>query len=206
MQTYTVEISGLTAILMHNGRTANPMDSFVRAMKATTSKRGKTEDDFEALAKYEFYAGLYTDPAIECNKESGEIVIEKGAKLCILAHVLDSNIRKGAMKHKEGKAAAAGCLVEGDGQFFYNGNKSAIPDDWEKFAHICAVKVGSARVMRCRPRFENWSVKFTACLDETVCDKAQLARWMDSAGKLVGIGDWRPEKGGSFGRYTATVS
>ncbi len=206
MQSYTVEISGLTAMLMHNGRTANPMDSFVRAMKSTTSKRGKTEDDFEALARYEFYAGLYTTPAIECNEESGEIIIEKGAKLCILAHVLDSNIRKGAMKHGEGKAAAAGCLVEGDGQFFYNGNKSAIPDDWEKFAHICAVKVGSARVMRCRPRFENWSVKFTACLDETVCGKAQLSRWMDNAGKLVGIGDWRTEKGGSFGRYTATVS
>lgn len=206
MQNYTVTLTGLGAIIMHNGRTANPLDSFVKAMKATTSKRGKTEDDFEALAQYEFYAGLYTTPQIECDRETAQIVMpKKDSRLCVLAHVLDSNIRKGAMKHKEGKLAAAGCLVEGDGEFFYDGKKTSIPEAWEDYAYICAVKVGQARVMRCRPRFEGWTVKFSVCVDESVCDKSHLTRWMDSAGKLVGIGDWRPEKGGSFGRYTAQV-
>jgi hypothetical protein len=79
-------------------------------------------------------------------------------------------------------------------------------EDWENFAYTTAVNITRNKIMRTRPRFSSWKAKFTVSTDASVCTAEQLKRWIDAAGHLVGIGDWRPEKCGHYGRYTAEVT
>ena len=70
-QTRTYRIEGVDPILMHNGQLANPRNSYAKSMKAISSKRNKTGDDFDELARLEFCGGLYmTDgngkPCVPC--------------------------------------------------------------------------------------------------------------------------------------------
>lgn len=60
------------------------------------------------------------------------------------------------------------------------------------------------RVMRYRPRLNEW--KFTAQIeyDENLLTEAQLRRVVDDCGKMVGLLDFRPEKRGPFGRFIVT--
>ena len=57
-------------------------------------------------------------------------------------------------------------------------------------------------VLRTRPRFENWSLRFGLLYDsELIKDPETLRVIMDDAGNRIGIGDYRPAKWGWFGRF-----
>jgi hypothetical protein len=55
--------------------------------------------------------------------------------------------------------------------------------------------------LRYRPQFDDWSVKITAQVDADILSADILANLVKRAGFGVGIGEWRPEKGGDFGRF-----
>lgn len=69
-------------------------------------------------------------------------------------------------------------------------------------------RVGTAKHVRVRPRFSNWSCEGTVTiLDETIT-KGILTDILSQAGKFAGLGDWRPsspKSPGPFGTFTATV-
>lgn len=52
-----------------------------------------------------------------------------------------------------------------------------------------------------RPCFKNWTLQFTIEYDENEIDFGHIKQILDYAGRYVGIGDFRPEKGGPFGRF-----
>ncbi len=198
------EISGITPILMHCGQTADPLNQFARAMKKLSGKRSKTDEDQAELSGLEWWAGLYLSqqPTIE----GSTVTPVKGTRIVIPAHVLDSCVREGARKNKLGKQASAGCIVDGDGSFTYDGPEDLVELSQDmRFTARHAVKVGTAKVMRTRPTFHSWSVSFAIEIDPSVLEVDQVLEALKSAGKLVGIGDWRPgaPHGGSFGRFTA---
>jgi len=60
------------------------------------------------------------------------------------------------------------------------------------------------RVMRHRPRFDDWKLAFTLEFDENLLMENQLRKIMDDTGSRVGLLDFRPEKKGSFGRFMIT--
>lgn len=202
--TLTYKITGLGPMLMHCGQTADPLNHFAKAMKRASGKRGKTDEDLGVLANLEWWAGLYTS-APAAISEDFSVKIDPKARLVIPAHVLDSAIREGARKNKMGKAASAGVIVEGDGQFSHDGasdlNQLSVDG---RFAARHAVKVGTAKVMRTRPVFPSWAVKFSVVYDPGILDESTIKTALESAGRLVGIGDWRPgaPRGGSFGRFS----
>jgi hypothetical protein len=197
-------IAGLTPLLMHCGQTADPLNQFARAMKRVSGKRNKTDDDLAEMSQLEWWAGLYLDKAPRIDGTA--VVVQKDAKIIIPAHVLDSCIREGARKAKMGKQASAGCIVAADGVLSHSGPSDivALASD-PKFTARHAVKVGTAKVMRTRPMFSEWSVTFACEIDTTVLEVSQVLDALTNAGRLVGIGDWRPgaPRGGSFGRFTA---
>lgn len=64
------------------------------------------------------------------------------------------------------------------------------------------VRVGvSGTDLRYRPEFRNWSVDITAEIDADMLKPDDVIALVNRAGFGVGIGDWRPEKGGEFGRF-----
>jgi hypothetical protein len=60
------------------------------------------------------------------------------------------------------------------------------------------------RVMRHRPRLDEWEVTFTVEFDDTLLTEDQLRRVVDDAGSRVGLLDFRPERKGPYGRFMVT--
>jgi len=167
---------------MHNGQTADPLNPFSKAMKEISSKRKKTDSDYEAMANIEYRAGLY---------------LSKKNELIIPSRVLESVLVEGAKKSKEGKLALSGMFVDTDALLDYEGAPMSVDELVASEDHrICvAVRVGMAKVMRTRPHLKNWSAKFKVSLNSDVANEAQLKRWVEDAGAYVGVGDWRPRHG-----------
>lgn len=62
------------------------------------------------------------------------------------------------------------------------------------------VKIQNQRVLRVRPIFPSWSLKFKLMIMDGV-DPARVRDIVDYAGLFVGLGDFRPERGGPYGRF-----
>jgi hypothetical protein len=64
------------------------------------------------------------------------------------------------------------------------------------------VRIGMGSTdIRYRPQFDAWAVKIEATIDADVLSPDVLANLVQRAGFGCGIGEWRPEKGGDFGRF-----
>lgn len=60
-------------------------------------------------------------------------------------------------------------------------------------------------VVRHRPRLDSWRLTFTLDLDDELIHPRLAEQILIDAGKRIGIGDFRPAKGGPFGRFTVTA-
>lgn len=63
---------------------------------------------------------------------------------------------------------------------------------------------GSADV-RYRPQFDEWQCELIIDFNEGVFTKEAVVNLLAQAGQFVGVGDWRPEKRGSNGRFNVTA-
>ncbi len=61
--------------------------------------------------------------------------------------------------------------------------------------------VGKARILRCRPCWPKWCVRVPLEIDTAILSVHQVREALALAGRIKGIGDYRPEKGGGFGRF-----
>lgn len=74
----------------------------------------------------------------------------------------------------------------------------------DKMAHkviIMPTKMGSA-VACTLPHFETWGGTIEFAILDDMIEKEVFERYLSSAGLFVGVGCWRPEKGGMNGRFT----
>src|SRR5579885_58452 len=95
MEKLKFQLTSECPLILHNGQTCDPMNKFSKEIKKISSKRGKTDADFEQMAKLEWYASLYTD----------------NGRVCIPAEVLEAALVGGARKSKLGRQAQAGLFV-----------------------------------------------------------------------------------------------
>lgn len=63
------------------------------------------------------------------------------------------------------------------------------------------VPATKGRVVRHRPRLDNWQTTFEIEFDDNLLTEAQIRRVVDDAGSRVGLLDFRPERKGPFGRF-----
>lgn len=75
----------------------------------------------------------------------------------------------------------------------------------EKFIRLVRIppKTGSRNLM-CRPMLREWKVEFQLEVDDVEIPKEVLKDILDRAGKCVGVGDWRPQMKGPYGRFIVT--
>lgn len=184
MKTKTYRIVGTTPMLMHSERLANPFDDVTKQIKAISGKRKKTEDDLLEMARLEWLGGMYYD------QESGIHVPGHNVLACIIS---------GAKLHKLGTAVKRAAIVlEDKVTVEYDGERN--PDKLflnKRFVDMRGVKVGTSKVMRCRPIFHKWSLAFSVAYDESSIQEDELTRCVESAGLMAGLGDYRPR----FGRF-----
>lgn len=73
-----------------------------------------------------------------------------------------------------------------------------IPEMREDYVKI--PKTGAAD-LAFRGEFKNWKSTFTINYIDGIYSLEQIINFINLGGFTVGIGEWRPEKGGSFGRF-----
>jgi len=60
------------------------------------------------------------------------------------------------------------------------------------------------RMIVTRPKMDVWGCKFEVVLNDDVIDGVVIKDILEHAGRYVGIGDWRPDKKGMFGKFIVT--
>ncbi len=78
---------------------------------------------------------------------------------------------------------------------------------WSAFPVKGTMHTGPSETAVCinRPRIKNWETAFVVKFDEKQgIDLTTLKLLVETAGRKVGIGDWRPAKRGQFGRFVTT--
>ena len=70
------------------------------------------------------------------------------------------------------------------------------PDIREDF-----VRVGARQADLRRLEFKHWRVNVVIKVDSDLMNEQDVINLVNRAGFSVGIGEWRPERGGEFGRF-----
>ena len=116
-------------------------------------------------------------------------------------------IETSARKLKQGPQVREGLVVESIDAFDYDRERlgTTVEELGKTAQFTVGVVVQRSRVLRTRALFDPWSLTFTLNCDDELIDKEQLATWLDIGGRRIGLGDWRPEKNGSYGRFEAKI-
>lgn len=69
------------------------------------------------------------------------------------------------------------------------------------------VRVGAGQTdLRYRPEFARWRVNVVVEVDYDLLNEKDIVSLVNRAGFSVGVGEWRPEKGGEYGRFEIDTS
>lgn len=185
-------LTGTKPMLMHNGRLSNPIDPNTQALKQLTAKRKKTDDDLIEIMKCEARGDAY-------ETEDG--------LLGFPAQNVWRCIYDAAKAYKRGedikRALSFNPIVE---PLTVDGEHRKVEDflysDPGRNILYVPVSVNRAKTMRARPQVHNWSAAFTFELLEDVIDPRDLIPVLERAGRLVGLGDWRP----IYGTFTVEAN
>jgi len=128
-------------------------------------------------------------------------------KPCIPQPNLTSSIMEGGRFHKiknrsvttQQKSMIPACV---------NIIESMIPikskKGWSVDSRPVRIPSTGGRILAFRPIFFDWELDFTLELDTDIISLLLLRQIVDDAGKRVGLGDYRPDKKGPFGKYVVT--
>jgi len=170
-----VEITGVKPLLMHRFEGDAPETPKAKK-KSETQKENKVEDT------------LYTD--------------DDGKLYQPAEHIRQSMINAGKA-FKKGKSNQSKIVAS-----FVEIEPEAIPhvnQTWTTDRRAVVIPSTRGRVMRNRGRLDEWKLEFIIKIldtDEIAPDGIQDI--LEHAGKYNGIGDYRPEKKGMFGRFNVT--
>lgn len=190
MINFTITITGTSPMLMHNVQLSDPLNPAARELSRLTSKRKKTIEDHQEVARAEFLGALYIDPDV------GPYIPGEWVMAALVS---------GARLNRLGTTVTRGVIITTEvNPLAYANNSIRDPEQmWESklFTHRASVKVKTSRVIRTRPQFLDWSTQAEGLLDESQLDLNQLGQVAENAGLFCGMGNWRPR----FGRFTTKV-
>jgi len=190
--TIKIACTGVSPLLMHADRASDPLSPDAQWLSEIAARRRKTEADVRELARREFHCSLYLDG------DKRPTVPIDNVHSCFYA---------AAKRRKEGPIFSGSFTVTAVA-FNYEG-----PDDPEElwkmqdtFVDRRSVKVGTSRITRTRAVFPEWYLEVVAEHDPEVADIFHIRQWAEIAGGRIGLCDYRPQRGGLFGRFEAEVS
>jgi hypothetical protein len=75
------------------------------------------------------------------------------------------------------------------------------PAPWQVDSRPVRIPATGGRIIRHRPMFQDWGLTFTLTLDEKIISPKLLRDIVDAAGSRIGLGDFRPDCKGMFGKF-----
>jgi hypothetical protein len=182
-------------MLMHSPRDLDVFDPLTREKNKVARGKKKTDETLLALRRIEWELSMYFDQKI------GPWVPSMS---------LRASIAKGASMNRDGmKVKRAVMPLEERCPLKYNGPRTLekmYGDGSGPFVDVRPVSLPSGTtIMRARARFNEWETDAAFAFDEAVISSEELIDAAGTAGRLFGIGDFRPDRGGVFGRFSIEV-
>ena len=182
MKNLKVTWKGISPLIMHSCQCVNPLHPISRELKKYTSKRNKTEDDLLKISDLEWEGGAYW---------------KDGLGLYIPAENTEATIKNGAKAFKKGKDFEKYVTVTDlyiPFNYGENLSKEELISDYQyRDTRIMAVQ--RSKIVRTRPRFDQWNITFNLMYDESKIDLDTIVTVMEYAGSYVGLCDSRPKYG-----------
>ena len=188
MKNLKVTWKGSTPLIMHSCQCVNPLHPISLELKKYTSKRTKTEEDLIKISDLEWEAGAYW---------------KDGIGLYIPSENVEATIINGAKANKKGKDIEKYCdVTDLYIPFDYGENltKEELIANYE-YRDTRPMNVMRAKVIRTRPRFDQWKIEFNYRYDENKIDIDTIVNAMEYAGMYVGLCDSRPK----YGKFVITI-
>lgn len=153
---------------------------------------GEREDPRDVAEK-----GVYRLPAAKANTK-GQLALPGAAIARMLREAGGAHKAKGSRKSLKYIIPAAVLVQDELCGLFLHDRKTPI-HDFEVDSRPVVIPATKGRVMRHRARFNEWSCCVTMRINETLLDPAQVRTMLAEGIEQIGLGDFRPEKGGPFG-------
>lgn len=182
MITVTVEITGVSALLQNRfGMEAEA----ATGTRRVTVNRGTPREEAEKAAYRDDQGNCYFPGAAIARllREAGAAHKQRGSRKS-LKYIVPSAV-----------------LVPQDTIALHNGKPL---HDFEVDSRPVTIPSTKGRIMRHRPRFEKWQATFVLEIDDDVLPPDMVQQLLTEGGRGIGIGDYRPERGGPFGRFMVT--
>jgi len=174
MKKIEIEIKGVSPYLMHKFGEAN-------AQRKTKPKVGTPDYESEVDdALYKLPDGTIYVPStqIHCS------LMEAGKQMKVV----------GKGKATYSKLFGAFIIIDPD-------VLPMLKQKWETDKRAVVVPSTRGRVMRYRPKFVEWGLKFNVIINDDEIHPSVIKEGLERAGNFCGIGDFRPQKKGPFGRF-----
>jgi len=185
MNTLSFKLKSEAPLLMHSSQAANPRNVYAKMLKEVSSKRKKTDEDHDEMSRIEFLAGAYHDEVIGYH---------------LPADLIDACFYGSAKQFRLGSLWKQAVLVVEDSPLIFKDNNKE-PEELfaiNSYVDVRSVKIGTARVMRTRPKINDWSLSLNLFYDEDKINESEVVQIVNNAGKYVGFCDNRPR----FGRFS----
>lgn len=188
MKTLRVTWKGITPLIMHSCKCVNPLHPIAKELKKYTSKKNKTEEDLNIISDLEWKAGAYWDDEIG---------------LYIPGENVEATIQNGAKANKKGKDIQKYVDVKDLYIPFNYGENLTLDELVSKYEYrdTRPMNVQRSKVIRTRPRFDQWNITFTLVYNEDKIDLDTIVNAIEYAGQYVGLCDSRPK----YGKFVAIV-
>jgi len=213
---FEVTLNGETPILMHNDNLSWGEKMKIWLSEPDNKKNSTAGDDRTPAWRWQGYmyqeAGKIVIPAdnlmtllreggAKCPTGKGQLTFKRQTQSGL---VVDQSSWPLLVRGKVVDTAQFKALI-GDNDFEKH-EKAAADAGFELF--VKRAKIGQAKHVRVRPRFDVWSCTGTiTVLDETITEEV-LRRILSYAGIHAGLCDWRPsspKSPGPFGKFSATI-
>jgi hypothetical protein len=188
VQSISVEVTGINPLLIQRFREENEQPKETR-----TAKHKQIRDTrAEALSA----ANVASD---------GSHYISAFAIVNAMITTGGNHKQRGTRKSLRYLVPSAVRIMTVDGTLpIYIGSKVAKDKDVIVDARPVVIPATKGRIMRYRPKYENWSLKFDIEVSTDLISTEVCQQLLVEAGTQVGIGDFRPEKRGPFGTFRVT--
>jgi hypothetical protein len=180
-------IKGITSLLQHR---FNESAQAAPATRKILLNNGTPRDQAE-LAAYR-------------NKD-GKGFYFPGAAIARLLREAGGNHKLRGSRKSAKFVVPAAVIVMQDAVSILNGDGKSLAEDYEVDSRPVTIPATKGRVMRHRPRFDQWSAGFCLRINDAILPVDFIHQLLDEGGLQIGIGDYRPEKGGPFGTFLVVL-
>ena len=182
MKTFVATIEGLTPLLQHRFGDAEEMEETSRKVHV------KKVDPRDAAEKCAY------------RNSDGHLFIPGAAIMRMLREAGASHKQRGSRKSLKYVVPAA-VLVQEDQVILRDAEGKALTK-FEVDSRAVVIPSTKGRVMRHRPKLNNWHCEFTLEIDDDYLETSLIHQMLVEGGSKLGLLDYRPEKGGPFGKFS----